>query len=137
MPRRHRKTKTMKGGFLDSLSSWGTSLTQSASNLWNKTKSSLTGTNTYTGSYTPSYSSTSSTPVSTTPVQPMTTSTYGGKTRRRQISGGFKDNTPQTGLAVNAASFSGETAKPHNWVGGKTKRRNKKHKCKKSCRNRH
>ena len=39
MPRRHRK---MKGGFLDSLSStlssWGSTISQSASDAYNKTK---------------------------------------------------------------------------------------------------
>lgn len=48
---------------------------------------------------------------------------YGGKTKRRRMKGGYKDNTPTTGLATNAAPFSGQTAKPHNWVGGKSRKR--------------
>jgi hypothetical protein len=37
--------------------------------------------------------------------------------------GGFKDNTPTTGIAVHAASISDvKTAQPHKLVGGKTKR---------------
>lgn len=126
MPRRHkRRHRTMRGGFLDSLSNtlsgWGTSLTQGASSIWDKTKnatSSLTNstpTNTYSS---PSYTST-----------PMTTSTYGGKHTRhkRRLRGGFEANTSASGLAVNAAPISGiSTAKPHNLVGGKTKRRNRK-----------
>jgi hypothetical protein len=111
MPKRHRK---MKGGFLDNISStlsnWGSTISSSASDAWEKTKnatSSLTG----------------STP-STSYQSPMTTSTYGGRrnTRKRRMRGGFKDNTPTTGLAAHAAPFSGPTAKPHTWVGGKTRR---------------
>jgi hypothetical protein len=111
----------MKGGFLDDLSNtlsgWGTSISDGASNLWQKTKdatSSLTGST--------DTSSTSYFPTTTT------TSTYGGKHRksRRHMKGGYHDNTPTTGLAAHAAPFSGPTAQPHNWVGGKTKRRNKK-----------
>lgn len=137
MPRRHRHRKTMKGGFLDdisnTLSGWGSSLSQGAISLWDKTKntassatSSLTGSTT---SYTP-------TQTSMTPTQPMTTSTYGGKSRRRRMRGGFKDNTPTTGLAAHAASFSGQTAQPHNWVGGRTRRRGRKHRHSKSCKHR-
>jgi hypothetical protein len=52
-------------------------------------------------------------------------SSYGGKKNKkhtRRMRGGFTDNTPVTGLAAHAASFSGPTAKPHNLVGGKTRR---------------
>ena len=126
MPRRHRhRRRTMKGGFFDALSSWGSSISQGASNIWDKTKnaassatSGLTGTPSSTYSPAPSYPS-----APTTPYQPMTTSTYGGRTRRRRMRGGFKDNTPTTGLAAHAASFSGITAPPHNLVGGKTRKR--------------
>ena len=137
MPRRHRQRKTMKGGFLDNisntLSGWGTSLSQGASNLWDKTKnaasSATSSLSTSTTSYTPT--------TTTTATQPMTTSTYGGKSRRRNMSGGFKDNTPTTGLAANAAPFSGQTAQPHNWVGGRTrKHRGRKHRGIKSRRHR-
>lgn len=112
MPRRHHRK--MKGGFLEgitnSLSSFTSSLSQESSQLWQKTKqaaSSLTGS-------TPSYS--------TTPSY-----NYGGSRRKtKRMRGGFKDNTPVTGLASHAAPFSGETAKPHNWVGGRTKRRGRR-----------
>ena len=135
MPRRHRhRHRTMRGGFLDTLSNWGASLSQSASNLWEKTKSAtssatseLTGTS---STSIPSYSSTN-----TSYTQPMTTSTYGGKSRRRRMRGGFKDNTGSSTLAANAAPFSGETARAHNIVGGRT-RRHKKHKHSKSCKHR-
>ena len=131
MPRRHRHRKTMKGGFLDdfsnTLSGWGSSISQGASNLWDKTKNAASSATSSLSSSTTSYTPTTTT-TTTTATQPMTTSTYGGKSRRRRMSGGFKDNTPTTGLAANAASFSGQTAQPHNWVGGKTrKHRGRKH----------
>ena len=120
MPRRHRH-KTMKGGFLEdisnTLSGWGSSISQGASSMWQKTKdatSSLTG-------------STSSTYTSPATTSPMTTS-FGGKHRRsrRHMRGGFQDNTPTTGLAAHAASFSGPTAQPQTIVGGRTRRRGRK-----------
>lgn len=144
MPRKHRhRHRTMRGGFLDTLSNWGSSLSQSASDLWQKTKnatssatSDLTGSTSSTSSYlSPSTTSTSTT--SNEYSQPMSTSTYGGKsrTKRRRMRGGFTDNTAVTGLAAHAAPFSGETAKPHTIVGGRT-RRHKKHKHSKSCKHR-
>ena len=129
MPRRHRhRRRTMKGGFLDNLSStlsgWGSSLSQGASSIWEKTKNA---TSNLTGS-TPSYGSSSYNTPSYTSA-PMSSSTYGGKhsRRRRHMRGGFKDNTPTTGLALHAAPISGiSTAKAHNWVGGRTRRRGRK-----------
>jgi len=50
----------------------------------------------------------------------------GGRKRasRRKYKGGFKANTPSSGLAAHAASYSGSpTAAPHNIVGGRTRRR--------------
>jgi hypothetical protein len=114
MPRR-RRNRTMKGGFLDSLSNtlsgWGSSFSQGASSMWEKTKSSVTGSTPSTSYQTPSYSS-----------------TFGGRRSRRRhhMRGGFKDNTPATGIAVNAASFSGKTAEPQTIVGGRTRRRGRK-----------
>ncbi len=124
MPRRHR-SKTMKGGFFEDLSNtfsnWGSSLSQGASSVWQKTKdttSSLTGSTPSTSYTNNSYQS------------PMSTSAYGGKhsrRRRRMRGGNFKDNTPTTGLAVYAAPVSPmKSAQPHNLVGGRTKRRGRK-----------
>lgn len=137
MPKKH-KNRTMKGGF------WN-SLTQGFSDAWEKTKKATT--DAYS-SATGSPSSTYSPPTPTTTYSPPTTTTtysqptstastgyMGGKTKRRRMRGGFKDNTPTTGLANHAAPFSGKTAQPHNWVGGKTKRR--KHRHSKSYRRRH
>jgi hypothetical protein len=123
MPRRHRN-RTMKGGFLDTLSEWSSSISQGASNLWQKTKdatSNLTGT---------SQSTQYTTSSSILPTTTSTTPTYGGKTRRRRMKGGFHDNISTTNLASNAAPFSGPTAKPHDLVGGKSrknKRKSRKH----------
>ena len=135
MPKKH-KNRTMKGGF------WN-SLTQGFSDAWEKTKkatsdaySSATGSSTPTPAAAPMPTQ-PDTPMPTQPASPTSSGYMGGRTRRRRMRGGFKDNTPTTGLAAHAASFSGETAQPHNWVGGRTRRRNgRKHRCNKSCRHR-
>lgn len=128
MPRRHRK---MKGGFLESLSgtlsSWGSSISQSASNAYNKTKnaaSSAYSSATTPTSYTPT--STSYTPTSTASYTPS--GAYGGKKgKSRKMRGGYSNNIALTGLAANASPISGiKSAEPHNWVGGKKSRKNKR-----------
>jgi hypothetical protein len=110
MPRKYKK---MTGGFLDSL-------TTGASNLWNSTKKATTdaynsATGTTTSTYTPS-------------------SITGGRTRRRKYRGGnYSANTPLTSVASHAAPVHGiPNAQPHNWVGGKSKRR--RHRRKRSSR---
>jgi hypothetical protein len=118
----------MKGGFLESLtntlSGWGSSLSQGASGMWSKTKSA---TSSLTGSTPTSYTTNSYQQSPANSYQsPMG---FGGKRsrRRRNIRGGFKDNTPTTGIAVNASSISDiKTAKPHNLVGGRTRRHGRK-----------
>ena len=99
------KNRTMKGGFFDKISStlsgWSSSISQGASNAWNKTKNAI-----YRPSNTTSTYSTSN------------YSSYGGK-KRRYIKGGFTDNTPTSGLASHAAPFSGLTAGPKTIVGGR------------------
>ena len=124
-----RRRRHMKGGFLDSLSNtlsnWGSSISQGTSSMWEKTKNAT--------------SSLTNSTVNTNTSQPtMTTTTYGGRHRRRgkgtitgkrtrRMRGGFKDNTPTTGIATHASPISGvTTAKPHNWVGGKTRRHKRK-----------
>lgn len=123
MPRRNRKT--LKGGFFDTLSNWGSS-------LWNnnprQNTSNLTGYN--TGTY-QNYNQPTSYGQPTNYNQSMSSYGYGGKRSRqntRRMKGGFKDNTPTTGLAAHAASFSGKTAQPHNLVGGKTRKNRKSRK---------
>jgi hypothetical protein len=117
MPRKNKG-----GGMFDNISNtfsgWGSSISNSTSGLFGKKSTSTTTT-------TPSSSTTTSTPSSTS-TTPMTTSTYGGRRRRKSrkhMRGGFKDNISRSGLASNASPFSGSTAKPHNWVGGRTRRR--------------
>ncbi len=144
MPRRHRK---MKGGFLESLGStlsgWGSSISQSASNAYNKTKNATSSayssatTPTTSTSYTPTSTpttSTSYTPTST-PTSTPTTSTsttssgaYGGKKRKsRKMRGGYSNNVALNSLAANASPISGiKSAEPHNWVGGKKSRKNRR-----------
>lgn len=135
MPRRHRK---MKGGFLESLSgtlsSWGSSISQSASDAYNKTKNAASSayssatTPTTSTSYTPTTSTTSTsyTPTSTTSYTPS--GAYGGKKgKSRKMRGGYTNNIALTGLAANASPISGiKSAEPHNWVGGKKSRKNRR-----------
>ena len=148
MQKRNRNRK-MKGGFWDSLknsiSSGINSLSQGATNAWNTTKkaseqaydsakSSL--------SNTPSYSSSSSymsSPSASSYSAPSSSSQYQGgqRKRSRKMRGGYKDNISLTGLASSAAPVAGiSTAKPHNWVGGKT-RRHKTHRRKHANSRRH
>ena len=118
-----RKMRRMRGGFFDSLgttlSGWGSSISQSATSAYNKTKNAVTGTT----------DSTSLTGTSTyTP--PLTT---GGRTRKHKRGGSYSASKSVTGLAANSATVSNvKTAQPHNVVGGKS-RRCRKHKHSKSC----
>ena len=118
MPRRHRK---MKGGFLDSLSStlssWGSTISQSASNAYNKTKSAASSAYSSATGSTPTYNAQAPTTSYTSSYTPS--GAYGGKRRSRKMRGG--------NLAANASPISGiKTAQPHNWVGGKKTRKNKR-----------
>ena len=135
MPRRHRK---MKGGFLDSLgstlSSWGSSISQSASDAYNKTKNAASSayssvtTPSYSSSTTPSYTTSSYSAPLTNNTSYMPSSSYGGKKgKSRKMRGGYSNNIALTGLAANASPISGiKSAEPHNWVGGKKSRKNKR-----------
>ena len=124
MPRRHRK---MKGGFLESLGStlsgWGSSISQSASNAYNKTKNATSSA--YSSATTPT-TSTSYTPTSTASYTPS--GAYGGKKgKSRKMRGGYSNNIALTGLAANASLISGiKSAESHNWVGGKKSRKNRR-----------
>jgi hypothetical protein len=111
-----RRNRRMRGGFLDSLgttlSNFGSSISQSASSAYNKTKNAVTGE--------PSYSA---------PVMP----TVGGRTRKYKRGGSYSASKSVTGLAANSATVSNvKTAQPHTMVGGKSKR-HRKHKHSKSC----
>jgi|LauGreDrversion2_2_1035103.scaffolds.fasta_scaffold11584_2 hypothetical protein len=121
MPSRKR---TMKGGFLDEVANtasngWN-SLTQTASDVWSKTKEALSPTP--STSYVPSY----------TPAPAPSYKNYGGKKAKgkgtkKHMRGGFKDNVSHSTLAHNASSISGiHTAQPRSLVGGKSKKRHHK-----------
>jgi hypothetical protein len=106
MPRRHRKT--MRGGFLDSisntLSGWGSSLSQGATDMWGKAKNASGLSESTQSSYQPAYG------------------TYGGKRSRRRMRGGFSANTPMTGIASTAKSLSGGKTRRHRKRGQRTRR---------------
>ena len=152
MPRRHRKMK--KGGFLgfgestptdsgssmfgsigSTLSGWGSSISDSASSAYNKTKNAVTGSS--SSSYAP--------PPPPPPPTPATSSSgyMGGRLSRRKRSrkmrGGYGDNIALTGLAASSAPISDiKSAQPLTTVGGRrTKRRHGgKHRHGKSCKTR-
>jgi len=134
MPRKYRH-RTMKGGFLDSL-------TQGLSDAWNSTKkatsdayNSATGSPPTTSSYVPP-------PPPPTPATSSTGYMGGrmrGRKRSRKMRGGYGDNISLTGLAASAAPISDiKTAQPLTTVGGRrTKRRHGgKHRHNKSCKTR-
>ena len=137
MPKRHRhkKVKGIKGGDLSSW--WSDNVTNSS---WlNRSKSYLPSwmsgdsSQSSTGMSNMGFDSTGSTDDSGLNFG-TTGSNYGGKRKTKRKYGGYKANTPTTGLATNASSVSGmQTAKPHTWVGGKTHRR---HKHSKTCKHR-
>ena len=128
MPRRHRK---MKGGFLDSLSStlssWGSTISQSASDAYNKTKNVASSAYSSATGSTPTYTAPSTTSYTAPTTSYAPSGAYGGKRRSRKMRGGVSSNIALTGLAANASPISGiKTAEPHNWVGGKKTRKNKR-----------
>ena len=136
MPRRHRH-RTMKGGFFESL-------TQGASDLWEKTKkASSDAYSSATGSTTTSSSSYVPPPPPPTPTTSSSSGYMGGRMSRRKRSrkmrGGYGDNISLTGLAASAAPISDiKSAQPLTTVGGRrTKRRHGgKHRHGKSCKTR-
>ena len=136
MPRRHRH-RTMKGGFFESL-------TQGASDLWEKTKkASSDAYSSATGSTTTSSSSYVPPPPPPTPTTSSSSGYMGGRMSRRKRSrkmrGGYGDNISLTGLAASAAPISDiKSAQPLTTVGGRrTKRRHGgKHRHNKSCKTR-
>ena len=112
MPGKHRK---IRGGFSlgdysnnasNKLSSGWASLSQGASNAYNKTKNA---------------------------VRPN--QSFGGRrrTRRSKRGGSFSAHKPLHGLAAHSSPVSNvRTAQPHHMVGGRSKR-HRKHKHSRSC----
>ena len=89
MVKKYHRRRNLKGGFLDSLgqtfSNLGTSISQGASTMWNKTKKAtgLDNASSTSSSYTPTVSSSSSSYApSTAPTS--STYSYGGKRMRRR-----------------------------------------------------
>ncbi len=144
MTKKYHKRRNLKGGFLDSLgqtfSNLGTSISQGASTVWNKTKKAtgLDNTTSTTSTYTPTSSSSSSYAPPTAPTAPTaptsSTYSYGGKRMRRgtrkikrsrtmKRGGNFSANTPIDSLASRGSPFPGSlTARVHDLVGGKRRR---------------
>ena len=144
MTKKYHKRRNLKGGFLDSLgqtfSNLGTSISQGASSVWNKTKKA-TGMSNATSTpplYTPSTPSTPSTFPSSSTSTTSSTYSYGGKRARKgtrktkrsktmKRGGNFSANTPIDSLASRAGNFSGTlTARVHDLVGGKRKRKSRR-----------
>lgn len=130
MPRRTRKR--MRGGFMESLTNAWQGLTQSTSDLYEKSKQSVSNTYNSMTQSTPTTSSSSSSSSSSSYIPSMSTTSYGGRKRRkmRKMRGGnVSDNISLNNLASRAAPIDGiKTAQPQVWVGGKrTKRRTRKH----------
>ena len=127
MPRKHKKLRGGEG-IVNSLgqtfSNLGISISKGVKDAWGKLSNSNQNTSSYQ-TYQPQQTNYSYQPQPTTPYYP----TGGKKTRRRYTNrkykrgGSYKDNTSLTNLASHAAPFSGKTAQPLNWVGGKTNRR--------------
>lgn len=134
MPRKHRH-RTMKGGFFESL-------TQGATDLWEKTKkASSDAYSSATGSTTGSTSSYVPPPP---PPPPTTSSSSGymggrmrGRKRSRKMRGGYSDNISLTGLAASSAPISDiKSAQPLTTVGGRRTKRHRRHRHGKSCKTR-
>jgi hypothetical protein len=151
MPKRHNKRRLRGGGFFEGLqqsfSNFGNSVKSGTSDMWNKTKkatsslqpsstssyqpsssmsSSYQPSSSMSSSYQPSssMSSSMSSPMSSS-YQPSSNGSYGGSRRRtkRRMRGGYRDNISLTNIASTGAPFSGSTARAHNWVGGRRRKR--------------
>jgi hypothetical protein len=113
---------SMFGSIGDTLSGFGTSLSEGATTALNKTKNAY---NSATSS-TPTYP-----PTTTYPSTPPPT-TFGGKNKRRKRSrkmyGGYSDNIAITGLAARAAPISDiKSSQPLNIVGGRRTKKRRRH----------
>lgn len=127
MPKRHNKRRLRGGGFFEGLqqsfSNFGNSIKSGTSDMWNKTKKATSSLQpSSSSSYQPSSSMSSS-------YQPSSNGSYGGSRRRRtkrRMRGGYRDNISLTNIASTGAPFSGSTARAHNWVGGRRRKRRTK-----------
>jgi len=135
MPKGNRKNKSkrMRGGFdMSSLNPFGSS-TEGASSTGTSWLGSLTEkAKSASGSASGWFSSA---PTTAPPAYPPATSAppaypaYGGRKRRsNRMRGGYSSNISTTNLAASAGSFSGSTARAQAYVGGRTKKRCRRHK---------
>ena len=131
-----RKNRKLRGG--DWTSDWYNSAMNFGSSLKNKVAGPSTSSNGSLGfmsSSAPSSGFMSSSPSSSSGFMspsssgfmsssPSSSSGFGQGGKRRRMRGGYHANSPMS-LASNAFPFSGEgtTARPQNWVGGRTKKR--------------
>jgi hypothetical protein len=156
MPKSHRKKTRRGGGWFDDLknkatgltsgmstsswspSSWSSGMSTSSWNPFAK-KETPSASTSYTPSASTSYTPSASTPSELSPPTTYTsptTQTMGGR-RRAKRGGSYSANMSQTNLAATASPISGiQTVKAQTWVGGKTKRRRRRHKHNKSCKHR-
>ncbi len=103
---------TSSNGIGSTLSNTWSNISEGASSLWNKAKKTVSGNNSM-----PSYQA--------PPPAPAASGYMGGRRHRKR--GGTKGWTPLNNVASHAADFSGKSAMPQAWVGGKrTKRRSRK-----------
>ena len=156
MTKKYHRRRHLKGGNRsvgETFSDLGSSISQGASSIWNKTKKFIgLDNNTYSTSstYTPStYTPSTYTPSTSSTYTPSTSSTYstapiastysyGGKKlrkgtrkikRSRTMSrgGNFSANTPINSLASRAGDFTGGlTARVNDLVGGKRRRKSRR-----------
>jgi hypothetical protein len=116
MTKRYHKRHSKGGGFFDSIkqsfNSLSSSVQNSASGMWNKTKKPTTSYQPTTPSYNTSYQGPSNQP------------SYGGRRTRRRMKGGYRDSISMNGIAASASPVHGlQTARAHNWVGGRRRKR--------------
>ena len=139
MPKVNRKNKSkrMRGGFdMSSLNPFGSSneVASSTGTSWlgSLTEKAKSASGSASGWF-------SSSPTTAPPAYPPATSAYpanppaapayGGRKRRsNRMRGGYSSNISTTNLAASAGSFSGSTARAQAYVGGRTKKRCRRHK---------
>jgi len=151
MTKKYHRRRHLKGGNRtvgETFSDLGTSISQGASSMWNKTKKiiGLDNTPSTNSTYTPSTSSTYTPSSNSSYYRPSTNSTapiastysYGGKKLRKgtrkikrsrtmKRGGNFSANTPINSLASRAGDFTGGlTARVNDLVGGKRRRKSRR-----------
>jgi hypothetical protein len=135
MPKVNRKNKSkrMRGGFdMSSLNPFGSSneVASSTGTSWlgSLTEKAKSASGSASGWF--SSSPTTAPPATSAyPANPPAAPAYGGRKRRsNRMRGGYSSNISTTNLAASAGSFSGSTARAQAYVGGRTKKRCRRHK---------